>query len=309
MEVRAAYLAAEGFEAAVAEELARRGVSLAAWHGRLALSPDPPVPAAWALNAWTAPVTIPVASIGEAATRLRAIQRNWAAYAPLHHRRASLIAERLPHVSARPLAFPAAAPTAPLGSWTLLEPGLLLASPACTSPFPNGEARFVEDREGPPSRAYLKLWEALALLRRWPGPGETCLDFGASPGGWTWALARLGARVVAVDKAPIEPAIAAMAGVTVLQQSAFAIEPARWRDEHGAADWLVCDVIAYPERTLRMVRAWIEAGAARRIVCTIKFQGEGGHAVADDFATIPGAAVRHLWHNRHELTFTWEAIG
>jgi len=305
MEVRAAYLAAEGFEAPLAEELARRGATLSAWHGRLALSPDPPVPAAWALNAWTAPVTLPVASIGEAARCLRAIQRNWAAYAPLHHRRACLIAARLPHVSAKPLVFPAAAPTAPLGSWTLIEPGLLLASPACTSPFPNGEARFVEDREGPPSRAYLKLWEAFALLRRWPAPGETCLDFGAAPGGWTWALARLGARVVAVDKAPLDPAIAALPEVTVLRQSAFAIDPARWRAAHGAADWLCSDVIAYPERTLRLLRAWIEAGAARRIICTIKFQGAESHALADDFAAIPGASLRHLWHNRHELTFAW----
>jgi 23S rRNA (cytidine2498-2'-O)-methyltransferase len=100
-----------------------------------------------------------------------------------------------------------------------------------------------------------------------------------------------------------------MAGVTVLRQSAFSLEPARWRDAHGPADWLFSDVIAYPERLLRLVRGWIDAGAARRIVCTIKFQGERDHAIADDFAAIPGAAVRHLWHNRHELTFSWSGEG
>jgi 23S rRNA (cytidine2498-2'-O)-methyltransferase len=305
--VGAAYLAQEGFEAPLAAELARRGVVIDRWHGRLALSADPPVPAAWALNAWTAPRVLPITSIGDAANQLRAMQRNWAAHVPLHHRRSALIAERLPHVSAKPLAFPAAAPTAPLGSWTLLLTDTLLASPTCTSPFPNGEAVFVEDREGPPSRAYLKLWEALALLRRWPGPGETCLDFGAAPGGWTWALARLGASVTAVDKAPLDPAIAAMPGVTALQESAFGIDPVRWREAHGVADWLVCDVIAYPARSLRMVRAWIEAGAVRTIVCTLKFQGEDDYPVADDAATIPGATVRHLSHNRHEVTFVWSA--
>ena len=146
-------------------------------------------------------------------------------YAPLHHRRAALIQERLPHVSAKPIVFPAAAPTAPLGSWTLLAPDRLLAAAHCSSPFPNGEVEFIEDKTGPPNRAYLKLWEALVRLRRWPQPGERCLDLGASPGGWTWVLAKLGANVIAIDKAPLDPRIAAMPGVEWRGESAFALEP------------------------------------------------------------------------------------
>ncbi|MFQ3622454.1 MAG: SAM-dependent methyltransferase [Acetobacteraceae bacterium] len=306
-EVRAAYLAAAGFERPLAEEVERRGARVAAWHGRLALSPDPPVVSAWALNAWSECRVETIASIADAAARLRALQRNWCAYAPVHHRRAMLIAARLPHVSAKPLSFPAAAPTAPLGSFTLLDPATLLASPACTSPFPNGEARFVEDRSGPPSRAYLKLWEALSRLRRWPGPGETCLDLGAAPGGWSFALARLGARVIAVDKAPLDPSVTALPNVTVRRESAFALDPARWRRDHGPVDWLCSDVVAYPGRLLRLVRAWIEADAAARIVCTVKFQGETDHASADDFAALPGGRLWHLAHNKHELTFVWAA--
>ena len=42
---------------------------------------------------------------------------------------------------------------------------------ALVTPFANGEVAFVEDRAGPPNRAYLKLWEALVRLGRWPGPG------------------------------------------------------------------------------------------------------------------------------------------
>ena len=70
-------------------------------------------------------------------------------YAPLHHRRAALIQERLPHVSAKPIVFPAAAPTAPLGSWTLLAPDRMLAAAQCSSPFPNGEVTLVEDKDRP----------------------------------------------------------------------------------------------------------------------------------------------------------------
>jgi len=296
--IRAAYLAAEDFQAPLAEELARRGVTVAAWHGRLALSSDPPVHAAWALDIWTEPREIAVASVKTAANALRAMQRNWSSYAAGLHRRTALIEAALPPVRSRPLVFPAPAPTAPLGAWTLLSPDRMLASPAKTSPFPNGECRFVADRLGPPSRAYLKFWEACTLLRRWPMPGETCIDLGAAPGGWTWALAKLGARVTAVDKAPLDPAVAAMPGVTQRQESAFGVAPEQ-------VHWLCSDVIAYPARLLAMLRRWLDAGAPRHVICTLKFQGETDHAAAEEFAAIPGAQVRHMFHNKNELTFVW----
>ena len=126
----------------------------------------PPRPPAWAANVWLDPRQITIASISDAATRLRAIQRNWAVYAPRFYRRATLIQEQLRKVSAKPLEFGTPPPATPLGSWTLLDAGTILAAPHCMSPFPNGEVRFVEDRSGPPSRAYLKLWEALTLIGR-----------------------------------------------------------------------------------------------------------------------------------------------
>jgi len=297
--VASAYLAAEGFEAELTEELRRAGRRVSAWHGRLALSPDAPGHAAWALECWTAPTEIAVPSVKAGADALRAIQRNWACYAAAHHRRGALITERLPPVKARPLVFPEPAPTGHLGAWTLLAPDRMLASPTKTSPFVNGEVAFVEDREGPPSRAYLKLWEALTRLGRCPGPGETCLDLGAAPGGWTWVLAKLGARVAAVDKAAMDPGVLAMPGVTVRTESAFGLDP---RAE-PPVDWLFSDVICYPARLLGLVRRWIEAGAARNIVCTLKFQGETDHGTAEAFAAIPGAIVFHGAHNKHELTF------
>jgi 23S rRNA (cytidine2498-2'-O)-methyltransferase len=297
--IRAAYLAAEGFEAELAEELRRADCSVARWHGRLALSPEPPVHAAWALDIWTGPIEVPAPSIATGADALRAIQRNWSLYAATQFRRAALIEARLPPVKARPLVFPEPAPAAPLGAWTLLDTCRVLASPAKTSPFVNGQARFVEDREGPPSRAYLKLWEALTRLGRAPKPGETCLDLGAAPGGWSWALARLGARVVAVDKAPLEPAVAALPNLCFRQESAFGLDPRR----EAPVDWLFSDVVCYPERLLGLVRRWLDGGRARRVVCTVKFQGATDHDIAASFASIPGAVLFHGAHNRHELTF------
>lgn len=294
-----AYLAADGFESQLQEELRRRDRAPRATHGRLLICDGPAVSTAWAANVWHDCVELPVASIGIAAKALRDVQRNWAMYAPLHHRRAVLIQDRLPHVSAKPIAFPAAAPTAPLGSWTLLGPDRLLAAARCSAPFANGEVELIEDKVGPPSRAYLKLWEALVRLRRWPQPGERCLDLGASPGGWTWVLARLGADVVAIDKAPLDPRIATMAGVEWRGESAFALDP----DNVGPVDWLFSDVICYPARLFTLVERWRASGLVRNFVCTIKFQGETDHDTADAFAAIPGAAVLHLHNNKHELTF------
>jgi 23S rRNA (cytidine2498-2'-O)-methyltransferase len=300
-----AYLAADGFLAQLEEELRRAHVAVSAAHERLLISEDLPVAATWAANIWHNCIEWPVASIGSAAKALRDLQRNWAMYAPLYHRRAALIQERLPHVSAKPIVFPTAAPTAPLGSWTLLAPDSLLAAAECSAPFSNGEVTFIEDKAGPPSRAYLKLWEALVRLRRWPQPGERCVDLGAAPGGWTYVLARLGAKVVAVDKAPLDPKVAAMPGVEWRGESAFALEPG----SIGPVDWLFCDVICYPARLLRLVERWRASGLVRTFVCTIKFQGETDHESAAAFAAIPGAQVLHLHHNKHELTFLLDAKG
>lgn len=296
--IGSAYLAAEGFEQPLLQELERAGVAVDAWHGRLALSSSPPYDSAWALDVWTAPQDVPVVSVKAAADALRAVQRNWSAYAAGHHRRMALIGERLPPIKPRKLRFPEAPPTSHLGAWTLLAPDRMLMSPTKTSPFAGGECSFEEDRVGPPSRAYLKLWEALTRLGTWPVAGETCLDLGASPGGWTWALAQLGAQVTAVDKAALDPAVAALPGVETLQESAFAMEP-------RPVDWLVCDVIAYPARLHALMTSWIAADAPRRIVCTVKFQGDTDFEAQDLFASIPGGRLMHLAHNKHELTFTW----
>ena len=291
-----AYLAAEGFEAELAAEL---GGAAPAHGERLFVLPGPARPVAWAQNVWPELVEVRFGSIADAAKALRSLARNWAHYPLQLHRRSKLIAANLPHVSAKPLAFPAAAPTAPLGAWTLLAPGRLIASAATTSPFPNGEARFAEDRAGPPSRAYLKLWEALALARRWPQPGERCLDLGAAPGGWTWALAQLGAQVTAVDKAPLEPRIAALPNVTLRQESAFGLDPAR----EPPYDWVVSDIVCYPGRLVRLVQAWLATQPQASYVVTVKFQGATDMAPLEPLRAVPGATLQHLFNNKHELTW------
>jgi 23S rRNA (cytidine2498-2'-O)-methyltransferase len=294
---RTGYLAAEGFEAQLEQELGRDRIRER--HGRLLLAEGPARPAAWAANIWYDVREIEFESISQAAAALRAMQRNWALYPHRLHRRASLIQEKLPHVSAKPLVFPAPPPKAPLGSWMLLDANRLLAAPHCSSAFANGAVEFVENKSAPPNRAYLKLWEALTLAGRWPQPGDLCLDLGASPGGWSWVLQSLGARVIAVDRAPLDPEIAALPGIEYRAVSAFALDP----QPVGPVDWLCSDIACYPAKLLELVQGWLESGLARNFVCTIKFQGETDHDAAAAFAAIPGSRLAHLHHNKHELTW------
>jgi 23S rRNA (cytidine2498-2'-O)-methyltransferase len=289
------YLAPEGFLAELQQELGSAAVEC---HGRLVLAERPLRSVAWVANVWHDPLNIPISSIGDAAKKLRAIQRNWALYSSVHHRRAALIADQLPKVSAKPLVFGAPVPAAALGSWTLIAPDRMLAAASCTSPFPNGEARFVKDRTAP-SRAYLKLWELFTLLGERPRPSERCIDLGASPGGWTWVLQKLGARVVSVDKAPLDPSLAGLAGVEYRRESAFALDPR----SVGPVDWLFSDVVCYPKRLLTLVQKWLAAGTVRRFVCTVKFQGATDFDAMHAFAAIPGSRLLHLHHNKHELTW------
>ncbi|MCB9877850.1 MAG: hypothetical protein H6835_09635 [Planctomycetes bacterium] len=292
-----AYLAAEGLIAPLLEALADRVVAV---QGRLVLASAATDEAAWwAANTWLEPQWRRIASIGDGAKWLRSMQRNWACHAIDWFRRVELIVEKLPPLKAKPRPFPFELPDAPMGNWTLWQKDLMLASARCSSPFANGEIEFEDDKTGPPSRAFKKLQEALTVLRARPQPGQRCLDLGACPGGWTWVLQRLGAEVVAVDKAPLDPAVLALPGVTQRVESAFGLDP----KEVGPVDWLFSDVICYPRRLLDLIVRWRDSSMCRRFVCTIKFQGADEHAIAREFAALPGAKVMHLHHNKHELTF------
>ena len=308
----AAYLAARGFLGHLLEELpdqtrvdeelvSRWSIDQQSDDDATAPALDamPPKPY-WTRNVWLEPFLLEFDSISQAAKALRSIQRNWAPYPSRLHRRMALIAEALPPLPLKPKTFPFALPTSPMGSFTLLDEHLLLGSAVCSSPFPNGEFSFVEDKIGPPSRAYRKLWEALLYAGSMPRPGDLCVDAGASPGGWTWALARLGAKVIAIDRADLDETVAALPGVNCVKHDAFTLRP----DDIGPVEWLCSDVICYPEALFDWVSSWRDSGLAKNFICTIKMQGPSfDKATTDKFAAIPGSKVIHLWHNRHELTW------
>ncbi|WP_085619727.1 SAM-dependent methyltransferase [Thalassospira alkalitolerans] len=289
------YLAPVGFEDQLRAELG----DVIESHDRLMFAPGPERRVFWAQNVWRNPIRLAIPSIKGAAKILKFNQRNWAMFKFDHFSRAKLIEANLPHVSAKRQIFGDPAPTAPLGSWTLIDPDTIIASMDCSSPWKHGEIEFEEDKTTPPNRAYLKLWEAFTRLGVGPQVGDRTMDLGGSPGGWTWVLHEFGTDVISIDKARLDAKIATLPRVDFRQESAFGLNP----DEVGYIDWLCSDVICYPDRLYQLVNHWMDAGMATNFICTIKLQGDTDYAAITQFADIPGSKVVHLYNNKHELTW------
>lgn len=314
----------------------------------------------WKQLCWESPFIVHFDSIGEAAERLRSIQRNWAHYPLACFRRAALISEKLPYISTKEKNFPYTVPLADMGVWSLLDEHTLLASAKTSSPFPLGLIRFAEDHQNPPSRAYLKLWEALTLLgfyvrrtcatdtvpagtvpenvppaaqpfgtiqqtepiqaavpaaphsstiqqpMQTSNPlipiiqqGTRCIDAGACPGGWTWALNQFSAQITAIDRSPLADELMRKPNITFMQHDAFTLSP----ESLGKQDWVFSDVICYPPRLFEWVERWRKSGLCSQFVCTIKMQGEPDFETIHRFARIPHSKIVHLTANKHELTW------
>ena len=152
------------------------------------------------------------------------------------------------------------------------RPRALAAGGFDVMPWPGGLAPVADDRKAP-SRAYGKFEEGLAWMGLAPGPGEVCVDLGGSPGGWSWKALVRGAKVIAVDRSPLASPALGHPALEMVVGNAFNYRPA------AAVDWLICDVICEPPRTLELVDRWMTDGLCRRVVATMKFKGKDGYGV------------------------------
>jgi 23S rRNA (cytidine2498-2'-O)-methyltransferase len=263
----------------------------------------------WAKTAFISPFFVEFDSIAEAASALRSKGALWAPYFFTCFRRGALIQGKLPYMSVKERPFPYAVPQKNIGCYTLLDEHTLLASAETSSFLPAGGISFIEDHENPPSRAYLKLQEALTILHSrgipLPSPGTRCFDAGSSPGGWTWLLAELlGADVLSVDRSPLADCLMANPRVKFLKHDAFTLDP----KELGAFDWVFSDVACYPARLLEWIQGWQQSALVKHMVCTIKLQGEMDWKLLAEFEAC-GGEIRHLNYNKHELTWLYAKKG
>lgn len=166
-----------------------------------------------------------------------------------------------------------------------------------------GRARMKRTQEAP-SRAAMKLDEALEWLGVFPGKGELCVDLGSAPGGWTRRLLERGARVWSVDTGQLAPDVAKHPRVKHFTQSAFAFEPPE------PADWLFCDMAWRPLEVAQLLGKWARRGNAGQLVANIKLP------MKDKLPTLvrvrdelerggwKRVRMRQLYHDRDEVTVT-----
>lgn len=145
---------------------------------------------------------------------------------------------------------------------------------AIISAFPQGEIPWAEDKSAP-SRAFAKLVESEQRLGRWIERGQTCVDLGASPGSWTYVAAQRGAHVTGVDRSELREDLMRSPLVRFEAADAFKYKPPQ------TVDWLVCDVIAAPQRSIDLLLEWLREKRMRNFVVTIKFRGTDEYHLLD----------------------------
>lgn len=194
-----------------------------------------------------------------------------------------------------------------LGQVCLIGPGVgvvgRVRAREAMSLSPGGRARMKRTQEAP-SRAAMKLDEALDWYGVTPGRGDVCVDLGSAPGGWTRRLAERGSRVWSIDPANLAPDVKAMSKVKHFKVSAFEFAP----DE--PADWLFCDMAWRPLEVAQLLAKWARNGWAAQLVANLKLP------MKDKLPTLRRARatlleggwkkvrMRQLYHDRDEVTVT-----
>jgi 23S rRNA (cytidine2498-2'-O)-methyltransferase len=169
----------------------------------------------------------------------------------------------------------------------------------CVSRFAGGAVTTAPDRRAP-SRAFAKLAEVEIRLGRRIAADETCVDLGSSPGSWAWLALARGARVTAVDRSPLRADLMRHARMTFVRGDAFRYHPA------APVDWLLCDVIAFPGRTIELLKTWLAERWCRWFCVTIKFRGADEYGCLDEIKGWLKASgveffVRRLTSNKNEV--------
>lgn len=130
----------------------------------------------------------------------------------------------------------------------------------------NGRSEFFPDKLAP-SRAFLKLLAAMERFGISIRSNEVVFDLGASPGGWSYVALNKGAKVTAIDRSELDSQLMSNFNLKFIKGNAFTFLPEK------TADWMICDVIAYPDKTLELLKNWQTRNLMKKFIVTFKFKG------------------------------------
>lgn len=215
-------------------------------------------------------------------------------------RRGELILSGLKTIKHKPKKPFEAWPQGRLGSFSLTATNKLLFTCQLTPSLLPFKDLFINDQR-PPSRAYLKLWEAFTRLQTWPRSPEKTLELGSAPGGWTWVVAeQLKTPVVCLDKGSMDINVANHPLVTWIAQDAFI-----WIEKHSVDefDWVLSDMACEPERLYNLVQKLLIRKPNLKFICTLKFTDQVDYSIINKFSAIEQSQLLTLDYNKHELTW------
>ncbi len=168
------------------------------------------------------------------------------------------------------------------------------------SRFPGGFVKIKDDKD-PPSRAFKKILEVELRLGKKIKAGETVLDLGASPGGWSYIALKRGATVTAIDRSPLRDDLMLNKRLNFVRGDAFKYQ------SKSSFDWVLCDVAAFPERSIEILKTWVTTKRCKYFAVTLKFKG------SRDFELVPTTEkllskvcrelfIQRLFYNKNEIS-------
>lgn len=187
-----------------------------------------------------------------------------------------------------------------------------VSTPNNRSDWAMGIPRLRQPRAAP-SRSALKLAEAFLEFVGGQNAGQrlragqTAVDLGAAPGGWSWQLAQREIHVTAIDNGNLDKALLAGGMVEHIRADAF-----HWRPKRPV-DWLVCDMVEKPSRVAALIADWAAEHLFREAIFNLKLpmkkryeEVEACRALIEGKLATAGVDGRlrfkQLYHDREEVT-------
>ena len=162
---------------------------------------------------------------------------------------------------------------------------------------------------GSPSRSYLKLYEAVSRMPTRPMHGQTAVDLGAAPGGWTYYLLKQGCQVTAVDNGSLKIKNPDGRSLKIVKTDGMLFVPAETQ-----YDWLCCDMLRPPRQTLELLNKWIEQRWMKSFVVNVKLPQKNPLTLLQESQSslakqgLSFYKIKQLYHDREEITIMGEVL-